>query len=63
MATDIIAIASGNPINEKRAHVSVLPTGDTPNILLRPGPAECDEISEIEDKYSDRFPETIIVGG
>jgi hypothetical protein len=62
MATDIIAIASGNPINEKRAYVNARPDGGA-YLLIKKAPSECDTIAEIESKYQDRFEEQIIVGG
>ena len=63
MANDIAAAISGNPINQIRAYVDVLPTGSGQYIVVGNAPAECDTITEIESKYSGRFEEEIIVGG
>ncbi len=55
MATDIIAINSGLPINDKKAICSTLPTGGSAKLLVRSNYPLDLTISNIENKYDSRF--------
>jgi len=60
MANDIDVITSGNPINEVRAYVTTLPTGETASIMRQSAYLVIDDI---DNKYANRFKETIVIGG
>jgi uncharacterized protein (DUF2344 family) len=55
MAIDIIAIQSGNPINDKSAICSALPTGGYSKLIIRPNFPVNLTIENIQDKFKDRF--------
>ena len=55
MAIDIIAIQSGNPINDKSAICSALPTGGYSKLIVRPNYPLDLTIENIEEKFTDRF--------
>jgi len=55
MAIDIIAIESGNPINNTSAICSALPTGKYSKLIVRPNYPVDLTIENIEEKFTDRF--------
>lgn len=55
MAIDIITINPSNPINNKYAICSALPTGFYSKLLVRKGYSDDLTIENIESKYEDRF--------
>lgn len=55
MKIDIITAISGEPINNKRAICSTLPTGETAKLLIRPNYPVDLIIANIESKFGERF--------
>lgn len=71
MATDISKLNNSNPINNKYAICSTLPTGETAKLLIRYNYPVNLTIENIESKYDNRFDDinyytigsSLLVGG
>jgi|688.fasta_scaffold17291_13 hypothetical protein len=55
MAIDIIVAQSGQPINNKSAICSTLPTGGYSKLIVRPNFPVNLTIQNIEQKFTNRF--------